>query len=232
MALIAARSGARVAIADLDETKGPKLVREIEDFGGRAIFVRTDVTDEEQIKSAVAATKASFGKLDAACNGAGMVFKGVRTHEIPVDFWDKVTAVNLRGTFLCMKYELEAMLENGSGAIVNIASTAAVASFKNGAEYCATKAGIAGLTRAGALDYADSNIRVNGVMPGSTRTPMLQEGMSQIEGMEQMMAGMIPMGRLGEPDDIAMTICWLLSDEARYVTGILMAVDGGMTASL
>jgi 2,5-dichloro-2,5-cyclohexadiene-1,4-diol dehydrogenase 1 len=232
VALHAAKGGARVTIADLDETKGSEVVREIEHFGGEAMFARCDVTDEAQIREAVNATKARFGALHAACNGAGMVFMGVRVHEIPVDFWDKVTAVNLRGTFLCMKYELEAMLEAGGGAIVNIASTAAVASFKNSAEYCATKAGIAGLTRSGALDYADANIRVNAVMPGSTRTPMLEKGMGQIEGMEAMMASMIPMGRLGEPDDIAMTICWMLSDEARYVTGILLPVDGGMTASL
>jgi 2,5-dichloro-2,5-cyclohexadiene-1,4-diol dehydrogenase 1 len=232
VAILSARAGARVTIADVNEEAGNAVAAEIRASGGEALFVRGDVTDEGQMAAGVKAAIRSFGRVDGACNAAGMVFKGVRIHEIPTDFWDKVTAVNLRGIFISMKYEIPAMLEAGGGSIVNIASTAALRSFPNGAEYCATKAGSVGLTRSAAVEYAANAVRVNAVLPGATRTPMLMKGFDSVEGLEQQAVARVPMGRLAEPVELAMAICWLLSDEARFVTGVLLPVDGGLTASL
>jgi 2,5-dichloro-2,5-cyclohexadiene-1,4-diol dehydrogenase 1 len=198
-------------------------------MGRSSQFIRVDVTDEQQVIHAVDAAVSRFGHLDGACNSAGMTFMGAPFDEITLDAWDQVHAVNLRGLFFSMKHEVKAMLAHGGGSIVNIASTAAIAAIPNGAEYCSAKAGVVGVTRAAATDYARRGVRVNAVLPGGTRTKMMEHAFSLVEGLREAVPAANPMGRLGEPDEIAFAVRWLLSDEASFVTGVMLPVDGGVT---
>ncbi|NYH94608.1 SDR family NAD(P)-dependent oxidoreductase [Novosphingobium marinum] len=229
-ALRCAEAGAAVAVTDRDLASAEAVAREIADAGGMAYAFRLDVTLEEEVREAVEKAVSRFGKLDGACNAAGATFKGVPMHEVDTEFWDFVHAVNLRGLFLSMKYQVAAMLDAGAGSVVNIASTAAIAAIPSGSEYCSAKAGVAGMTRAAAIDYARSNIRVNAVLPGGTRTAMMEHAFDLIEELREMVPEANPMGRLAEPDEMAMAVRWLLSDEASFVNGVLLPVDGGLTA--
>jgi 2,5-dichloro-2,5-cyclohexadiene-1,4-diol dehydrogenase 1 len=229
VALRCAEAGAALTVTDYDAESGKAVAAEILDSGGVAHFVEVDVTQEEQVEASVHAAVARFGHLDGACNSAGMTFMGAPFDEISLESWDRVHAVNLRGLFFSMKHQAKAMLAFGSGSIVNIASTAAVAAIPNGAEYCSAKAGVVGVTRAAATDYARRGIRVNAVLPGGTRTKMMEHAFSLIEGLREAVPEHNPMGRLGEPDEIAFAVRWLLSSEASFVTGILLPVDGGLT---
>ncbi|GGD79987.1 SDR family NAD(P)-dependent oxidoreductase [Croceicoccus mobilis] len=229
-ALRCAEAGAAVAVTDRDHAAARTVADEIAEVGGMGCAIALDVTDDDAVRGAVEQTVARFGKLDGACNAAGATFMGVRMHEVDVDFWDHVHAVNLRGLFLSMKYQVAAMLEAGGGAVVNIASTAAIAAIPNGSEYCSAKAGVAGVTRAAALDYARSNIRINAVLPGATRTAMMEHAFTLIDRLREIVPEANPMGRLAEPDEMAMAVRWLLSAEASFVNGVLLPVDGGLTA--
>jgi 2,5-dichloro-2,5-cyclohexadiene-1,4-diol dehydrogenase 1 len=192
--------------------------------------VQADVAREDAVRAMVQTAVATFGHLDGACNAAGVPPHAVPAHELGIEAWEHASAVNLRGAFLSLKYEVTAMLACGRGAIVNIASTAGVAAIPNAADYCATKAGVIGLSRGAAIDYARRGIRVNVVLPGVTRTPMLMGLVAGTPGMEAQVVEANPMGRMAEPDEIAYAIRWLLSDEASFVTGALLAADGGLTA--
>lgn len=229
VALLSGEAGAAVTVTDLDADKGCAVVDEIVSKGGQAQFVRLDVTQEDQHHAAVAAAVKAFGKLDGSCNAAGMSYEGRPMHEINPDFWEKVYAVNLRSIFFAIRAQVPAMLQAGKGSIVNIASTAPIASWPNAADYITTKGGVVAATRAAALDYAKSGIRVNTVLPGATHTAMLQKVMDTYEGLEESMVSACPMGRLGDPDEIAFAVRWLLSDEASFVTGSSMVVDGGLS---
>lgn len=230
-ALRSAEAGAAITVTDVNVEAGTQVAAEIVSNGGQAQFCRLDVSNEAQHHAAVAAAVKAFGKLDGACNAAGKPFQGKPMHEIDPDFLETVYALNLRSVFFATRAQVPAMLEAGKGSIVNIASTAGIAAFPGGADYCAMKGGVVSVTRAAALDYAKLGIRVNSVLPGATRTPMMQGQMDAFEGLEDMMMAANPMGRLAEPDEIAYAIRWLLSDEASFVTGTTMIVDGGLTAA-
>lgn len=221
-------AGANVVLADRDEQASKNAAERL--GTDRAIGLRADVTSEEDVQAMIAAAIARFGKLDGACNAAGVPQTGKLLHELSVDDWDRCHRVNLRGTFICNKYEIAAMLEKGGGSIVNIVSTASMVGFPNGAEYCASKSGVLGLVRGAAIDYATKGIRINSVLPGATDTPMLAGAFQQDPGLEAALASVHPMGRLAKPVEVAAAARWLLSDEASFVTGTSYAVDGGHTA--
>lgn len=175
-ALLLGEAGCKVTVADIDTGHAAAVAKRIVAEGGTASAVMADVADESSVRAMVDHAIATYGALDGACNAAGVPQRGKILHEVELDEWDHCHGVNLRGLFLCNKYQIAAMLERG-GAIVNIASTAAMVGFPNGAEYCASKAGVLGLTRGSAIDYATRGIRINAVMPGGTLTPMLKGAM-------------------------------------------------------
>ena len=222
--------GAKVTVADVNVEGGKDTIRTIEARGGTAQFVATDVSQEEDVKALVSAAVSTYGRLDGACNAAGVSQRGKPMHEITIDDWDRCLGINLRGLFLCNKYEVIAMIDNGGGAIVNIASTVSTVAVQNGAEYCASKAGVMGLVRGAALDYATRGIRVNAVLPGGTLTPMMTRATEQDPGLEKALIDVHPMKRFCDPSEIAGAVLYLLSDDASFVTGSSIAVDGGQLA--
>lgn len=224
-ALAFAAAGAKVAVvgrttSDLDHT-----VKDIETAGGHALAIRCDVAVPEQIKAAVAQTVEAFGRLDFAFNNAGVEPDALKpAGDIALEEWDRIFAINLRGTFVCMKHELAQMMKQGSGVIVNTSSGAGVRGVEGNAAYTASKHGTIGLTKAAALDYAKLNIRVNAILPGNIATPMMDRftGGNLDLAIEQE-----PVGRLGKPEEIAAAVLWMCSDLGAFVTGASIAVDGG-----
>ncbi len=228
-AMAFARQGARVVLADVSEQSNGETVRAIEESGGRALAVACDVTRSEDVRSALEKGIEAFGRLDFAFNNAGVEQPPTPTAEIDEAEWGRVVSVNLTGVFLCMKHEIPLMLEQGVGAIVNTSSGAGVKGFEGGSAYGAAKHGVIGLTRCAALDYAASNIRINAVCPGITDTPMIRRFTGDTpEGRERVIA-QEPVGRMGRPQEIAAAVTWLCSEEAAFVVGHTMVVDGGQT---
>jgi NAD(P)-dependent dehydrogenase (short-subunit alcohol dehydrogenase family) len=224
-----ASAGCAVTIADIDEAAGRQRSAQLERSGtGKVQFIRTDVSREADVQAMVDAAVAAFGRLDGAINCAGVPPRNKPLHEITTDHWDASDGINLRGMFLCFKYEIMAMLKTGGGSIVGISSTAATSAVPGSAEYCATKSGVNGLVRGAALDYADKGIRINGVMPGATQTPMFEFATRSVKMND--MSGSLPMKRIGAPAEVAAGAVWLISDHASYVTGVILPVDGGLTA--
>ena len=230
VALDLSKSGYKVTVADMNEKGGEEIVGQIIAIGGTGQFIRTDVSDENNVIALVEAALSAYGKLDAACNAAGISQRGKMLHDLTTEEWDRCQAVNLRGSFLCNKYQVIAMIETGGGAIVNVASTCSMVAVQNAAEYCASKAGVLGLVRGVALDYATHGIRINAVLPGGTQTPMLTSATETDPTLEAALVAVHPMKRFGQPGEISTAIKWLLSDEASFVTGASLAVDGGMLA--
>ena len=229
-ALAFAREGASVVAADMSEQGNQDTARLIEEHGGRALAVRCDVTRAEDVEAALAKTVAEFGRLDFAFNNAGIEpRKPAPTAEYELEEWDRIFATNLRGVFLCMKYEIPLILKQGGGAIVNTSSGAGVIGIKGSPAYTAAKHGVIGLTRAAALDYAAQNLRVNAICPGYIDTPMMgrftggtTEGRAKVVAEE-------PVGRMGKPEEIAAAVVWLCSDVAGFVIGHALVIDGGQT---
>ncbi len=220
-----AREGADVVVADVNEDGGRETVELIEDEGGRAKFFKADISKAGDVKALVDQSVVTFGRLDYAHNNAGVLGKARPVHETDEADWDRLIGINLKGVWLCMKYEVPHMLEHG-GAIVNTSSTAGLVGMQALSAYAASKHGVAGLTKSAALDYAKLGIRVNAVCPGGVDTPLVRN----IEDPKSFPPQAMPvMPRFGTPEDIANAVIWLCSDDSSYVTGHLLVVDGAMT---
>lgn len=256
-ALAFAREGARVVVADILAEEGAETVRLVESHGGTASFVPCDVTQPRQVQALIARTVAAYGKLDCAFNNAGMEGQVAATADCDEDNWDCVIAVNLKGVWLCMKYELQQMLQQRGGAIVNTSSVAGVVAERGFPAYAAAKGGVLQLTRTAAVEYAGTGIRINAVCPGVIMTPMVDRALAKMTvgamapGMarpsfvnrladrlihtrpvRRVMTNLLqPLGRPGRPEEVAEAVVWLCSDAASFVTGHSMLVDGGMTAA-
>ncbi|MCH8815104.1 MAG: SDR family oxidoreductase [Chloroflexi bacterium] len=223
-----AAEGASVAVLDCDREGAEETTKMIAEEGGKAILVPTDVTEESSVEAAVGATVKEFGGLDIFINNAGIVIMA-NVADTTVEDWDRVHNVNLRGTFLCCKYAVPQMIDQGGGAIVNIASISSFVSIPMHAAYSASKAGLLGLTRDIAVSHGRDNIRANCVCPTSTDTPLIRKAGAG-RGALKRMAKMHPLRRITEPEDIANACLFLASDEARCITGIALPVDAGWTA--
>jgi len=220
-----AKEGASVIVADVTEDGGHETVKLIEDAGGQAKFVGTDVSKAAEVEALVEQAIATFGRLDYAHNNAGVLGTARPAHEVEEANWDRLLSINLKGIWLCMKYEVPHMLEKG-GAIVNTSSAAGLIGMQALGAYTASKHGVVGLTKSAALDYAKLGIRVNAVCPGGVNTPLVQN----IEEPETFPPQALPvMPRFGTPEDIANAVIWLCSEDSSYVTGHMLVVDGAMT---
>lgn len=230
-ALRLALEGARVVIAARREKEGKEVVDEILSLGSEAVFIKTDIALAGDVKAMVDGTVKTFGRLDCAFNNAGRPGDArAATHEYPEDVWQQVMAVNLTGTFLCMKYEIQQMLVECSGVIVNDASIAGLRGAKEiSAAYVTSKHAVVGLTRSVALEYASKGIRINAVCPGWVRTAMVERAFEKKPSLEPSIIDQIALGRIGNPEEIADAVVWLCSDRSSFVTGQTLIVDGGMT---
>jgi NAD(P)-dependent dehydrogenase (short-subunit alcohol dehydrogenase family) len=224
-----AREGARVVIADLRQDAGEAIAAQLREGGADVRFVLCDTSREQDVRAAIAFAIDTFGALHVAFNNAGIEGAQAPTAECTNENFDRVLSVNLRGVWLCLKYEIPAMLAAGGGAIVNCASIAGVVGFPNIPAYVAAKHGVVGLTRAAALEYAERGIRVNAVCPGVIHTPMIDRFAHDAAAQAGLAAG-APMARMGAPEEIANAVLWLASDGASFTTGHALVVDGGWTA--
>jgi NAD(P)-dependent dehydrogenase (short-subunit alcohol dehydrogenase family) len=225
-----ARRGAKVAIADLDTKRGEETLRRVKQAGGNAIFVKTDVSSEVDVKALVEKTVKTYGKLDCAFNNAGIHKRFVSTIDFTAADWEEMISVNLKSVWLCMKYEIPEMLKQGKGAIVNTSSAAGLVGVPSNPAYPASKHGVVGITKSTALEFARKGIRVNCVCPGPTRTGMNEDLVATYPEMVKAMDQKVPMGRIGEPEEVAAAAIFLCSDEASYITGHALPVDGGIVA--
>lgn len=226
IALVMAREGAKVVVADIMEETGEATVQQIRSEGSEAVFVRADVSHETDIQSMINSTVESYGRIDCAVNNAGIDGDTAITADCSRENWDRVIGINLTGVFLGMKYQIPHMLKQGGGAIVNIASTMGIVAHQNVPAYVASKHGVVGLTKSTALGYVKENIRVNAVCPGNTRTAILDHVMQRMPEVYESLMAATPIGRLAEPEEIARAVVWLCSDQASFVTGHAMVVDG------
>jgi NAD(P)-dependent dehydrogenase (short-subunit alcohol dehydrogenase family) len=229
-ALSFAREGAKVALADVSVAGCEETAAMIRQGGGEVLSLRCDVSKSAQVQAMVQQVVKTYGRLDCGFNNAGVSPAGGRIGEIPEDDWDRVIAINLTGVWLCMKYELAQMTAQGGGAIVNTASIMGLVGERRTGAYCAAKHGVVGLTKTAALEYANKNIRVNAVCPGSTLTPMMRMALDRDPRLETAYKKSHPLGRLGTPQEIGEAVLWMCSEEASFVTGLALPVDGGYTA--
>lgn len=223
-----ARGGASVLIADLNDELGAQTVAAAQQAGGNARFVRTDVADPESVRQMVDAAVEAFGRLDIAVNNAGIGGEAKPTGDYSLESWLQVINVNLNGVFYCMRYEIPAMLANGTGAIVNMASILGAVGFATAPAYVAAKHGVVGLSKAAALEYSRQGLRINSVGPGFIKTPLLAANLDA--QAQTYLSGLHAAGRMGEAHEVADLVAYLCSDQASFLTGGYYLVDGGYTA--
>jgi NAD(P)-dependent dehydrogenase (short-subunit alcohol dehydrogenase family) len=231
-ALAFAKEGAKVVVSGRNLERLRETVRLIEEVGGEAIFVRCDVSERAEIEAMVNKCIKTYGRMDCALNNAGIdgsLF--TRIVDYSEEIWDQVIRVNLKGIWLCMKYEVSEMIKQEGGSIVNMSSTAGLVGSQVGnSAYVASKHGIVGLTKAVALEYAGQGIRVNAVCPAIIRTPMSERLLGGDPEREKQIAAIQPIGRIGTSDEVAAAVVWLCSDAASYITGHALPIDGGLVA--
>jgi NAD(P)-dependent dehydrogenase (short-subunit alcohol dehydrogenase family) len=222
-----AREGAKVVVADFNKTSGEETVALIKAAGGDALFVEGDVSKEDQVANTVAAAVAAYGRLDLACNSAAVSRGSGPIHEFTREVFDQTLEMCLTNTWLCMKYEIAQMLEQGGGAIVNISSNASLRGQAYNTAYAAAKSGVNLLTKSSAAEYGGQGIRINAISPGVIRTPGLENYFVEQPQMKEGLERAAVMNRLGEPSEIAEAVVFLLSERASFITGQLLSVDGG-----
>ncbi|MGZ3774090.1 MAG: SDR family oxidoreductase [Pseudobdellovibrionaceae bacterium] len=229
-ALAFGESNAWVGVADINEDRGLQTVFLIQQAGGEALFFKCDFSDPSSVQRMFKQIIQHMGKIDCAFNNAGIEGEQANTAKYSEDVWQKVIDVNLRGVWLCMKNEISSMLKSGGGTIVNCASVAGLVGFQNSSAYVASKHGVLGLTKTAALEFAKNNIRVNSVCPGVIETAMITRIMQEDSAALRKMVESEPIGRLGQPEEIAQAVLWLCSEQSSFVTGHSMVVDGGFTS--
>ena len=229
-AIAFAREGAKVVIGNRNTERGEEVVAEIKDAGGEASFLRTDVAVEDDVKALVEHAVSSYGGLHAAFNNAGIEGEIGPLVECSTDNYDAIMDINVKGLWWSMKYQLQHMLANGGGAIVNNSSIGGVIGFPGAAVYCASKHAVMGLTRVAALEYSAKGVRINAVNPAVIRTSMAERLTDNMGAEVDSMAAMHPIGRVGEPHEVAEAVLWLCSDKSSFVTGTAQFIDGGFTA--
>jgi len=229
-AVLFAKAGAKVVVADRREAEGKETIGLVRAAGGDGLFVKTDVSQAADVHALVQKTVEKFGRLDVAFNNAGIEGSFVPIVEEAEEVWDRTIDINLKGIWLCLKYEIQQMLkQGGGGAIVNMASVAGLMGFPGAATYCASKHGVVGLTKAAALENARNGIRVNVVCPAVIETPMVERTFSEPE-IRKYLLGLHPIGRFGMPMEIAEAVVWMCSDRASFMTGQSLVLDGGFLA--
>jgi NAD(P)-dependent dehydrogenase (short-subunit alcohol dehydrogenase family) len=229
-AIAFARAGAKVVVSDVDTAGGEETVHLVADEGGEAIFIRADVSRAEDVEALVGGTIEVYDRLDYAFNNAGIEGDNAYAAEATEANWDRVIDINLKGAWLCMKYQIPHMVRQGGGSIVNCSSVAGVVGFPGVSAYSASKHGMLGLTKTAALEYATEGVRVNAVCPGIIRTAMIERFTGGSAEAEQQLVAGEPVGRMGTPEEVASAVLWLCSDGASFVTGHSLTVDGGFLA--
>ena len=229
-ALAFACEGSKVVVADVQNEEGQETVQLVEEAGGAARFVKCDVSRAAEVEALIAECVEVYGRLDCAFNNAGVLGDMASTVDCSEENFDRIVSINLKGIWLCMKYEIPLMLEQGGGAIVNAGSNAGMRGVPHLPAYSASKGGVVILTRTAALEVAKSGIRINAVNPGLILTPMVQKQTAENPSAVDAFIAEEPVGRMGEPEEVARTVVWLCTDDASFVTGHLMAVDGGLLA--
>jgi NAD(P)-dependent dehydrogenase (short-subunit alcohol dehydrogenase family) len=229
-AIMFAREGAKVVIADISIKGGQDTVQEIKRMGGMATYIQTDVSKAREIENLINQIIESYGKLDFAFNNAGIDHKITSMHEVTEGTWDKVISVNLKGVWLCMKFELAQMLKQGHGVIVNTSSVGGLVGSPGLTAYTASKGGINQLTKTAAIEYAGAGIRVNALCPALTLTPLTESFLQNSPEAAKRVLEQSPIGRMATTEEMACAVLWLCSEAASYVTGICLPVDGGFTA--
>ncbi len=230
-AIAMAAAGAKVVFSGRREAEGKTTAAMIRETGAECLFVRSDVSNKTEVQALVEKTIATYGRLDCAFNNAGIEPPFKPLHEQSVEDFDKLMSINVRGLFLCMKYEIQQMLNQGSGVIVNNSSIGGLIAFSEVSPYIASKHAVMGLTKSAALDYAKRGIRINAINPGFIATEMNERTIEQMGIAVDSLASTVPMGRIGQAAEIAQAVVFLCSDAASYITGQGLIVDGGLTAS-
>lgn len=229
-AIVLAKQGIKIVVAARRVKEGEETIHQLKQAGGDGIFVKTDVTSEDEVKSLVEKTIKTYGRLDYAFNNAGIGDEMRPLVDETVEIFDRIMNVNIKGVWLAMKYEIPQMLKSGGGSIVNMSSVAGVIGMPQLAAYVASKHAVLGLTRSASAEYAKSGIRINAVAPGAIETDMYYQVVGENEQMRQAVNTMHPMGRIGKPDEVANAVAWLLSDKSSFVTGHTLSTDGGIVS--